>query len=415
MSFSNTPIDLSKEILECGIPDKSLIIIKEVIQHLSLDSGLNMLSNIKKSGIKYIAITNHDKIKFNISKNPNIKDGDFYPNNIFLEPFNFKNSILDINDFLPDKFHGYGNLVIFDIQEQKIDIISNYVTFHSFDNIFHVLNEDIFNMKNIKNISSSTLYIINDNIDINSTIQKWRKIILNSLFRKIIYLSKNELDNLNIKHIVISGEHNFKWHEFIVFDQDLLYIDMINKIKENQNIQSNKGIYILLNQRNIDNRYLYESNTKITLENYLIKNLEFNKLPIVICNFNKLSPVDQIKMCSMAKIFISVHGADLTNLIYTPADCHIIEISFRKYWYCDNLCDDHFTGKIKFSEKCNGKLNFLPYYHQACYHNLSYLTNHKYTELSADDYEGAYSKNPICKKKIYVDGNELINIINNIL
>ena len=77
----------------------------------------------KKSGIKYIAITNHDKILFNIDKNINIDMiGDFYPNNMFMEPFNFKNPIKDVKDIINNKNleKGLGNLIIFDIQEQNI-------------------------------------------------------------------------------------------------------------------------------------------------------------------------------------------------------------------------------------------------------------------------------------------------------
>lgn len=122
MSFSENPIDLCESLLVCYNGEKSLIIIKEVIQHLPLADGIKMLKNIKKSGIKYIAITNHDKNLFNVDSNKEVVIGDFYPNNMFLHPFNFKNPLKDVNDLII-KDAGkikYGNLIIFNIQEQDI-------------------------------------------------------------------------------------------------------------------------------------------------------------------------------------------------------------------------------------------------------------------------------------------------------
>ena len=122
MSFSETPINLCETILECKDGENSLIIIKEVIQHLPLNEGIKMLKNIKQSGIKYIAITNHDINIFNVNENINVDIGGFYPNNMFLLPFNFKNPLQDVNNIIPNvsEIGGYGNLIIFNIQEQNI-------------------------------------------------------------------------------------------------------------------------------------------------------------------------------------------------------------------------------------------------------------------------------------------------------
>ena len=122
MSFSNKPIDLCNTILDCNDKLNSLVLIKEVIQHLPLNLGIKMLQNIKKSGIKYIAITNHDQELFNVNENYNVNIGDFYPNNMFLKPFNFKNPLADVKDIIKNKdlIKKYGNLIIFNIQEQNI-------------------------------------------------------------------------------------------------------------------------------------------------------------------------------------------------------------------------------------------------------------------------------------------------------
>jgi|LakMenE01Jun11ns_1017448.scaffolds.fasta_scaffold9937453_5 hypothetical protein len=122
MTFAEEPINLCETILKCSDNEKSLIIIKEVIQHLPLKQGIRMLQNIKKSGIKYIAITNHDKKLFNVASNVDVEIGGFYPNNMFLHPFNFTNPLKDINDriFGDSLKISRGNLIIFNIQEQNI-------------------------------------------------------------------------------------------------------------------------------------------------------------------------------------------------------------------------------------------------------------------------------------------------------
>jgi hypothetical protein len=119
LTFSENTINLCESELICD-DENSLIIIKEVIQHLPLDDGIKMLKNIKKSGIKYIAITNHDKKLFD-SVNTNVEIGGFYPNNMFMPPFNFKNPLKDVNDIISGDSNkkGYGNLIIFNIQEQN--------------------------------------------------------------------------------------------------------------------------------------------------------------------------------------------------------------------------------------------------------------------------------------------------------
>ena len=121
MNFIRKPIDLCNTILPVKNPDSTVILIKEVIQHLPLEDGLNMLKNIKKSKIKYILITNHDQNLFNVKSNINIKPGDFYHNNIFLPPFNFVNPIDDISNYIDiNRQKAYGNLILFNIQEQDI-------------------------------------------------------------------------------------------------------------------------------------------------------------------------------------------------------------------------------------------------------------------------------------------------------
>jgi hypothetical protein len=120
MVFPSRTINLCEESIKCANGKKSLIIIKEVIQHLPLVEAKKMLTNIKRSGFNYIAITNHDARLHDVKKNNDTIVGGFSPYNVFLPPFNFKNPLKDVNDLIDndDEKRGLGNLIIFDIQEQ---------------------------------------------------------------------------------------------------------------------------------------------------------------------------------------------------------------------------------------------------------------------------------------------------------
>lgn len=66
------------------------VILKDVLVHLTNSDIKKVISNLKKSGIKYAFITNFSDIKENI----NLKTtGQWRPINLTLEPFNFSNPI----------------------------------------------------------------------------------------------------------------------------------------------------------------------------------------------------------------------------------------------------------------------------------------------------------------------------------
>ena len=160
------------------------------------------------------------------------------------------------------------------------------------------------------------------------------------------------------------------------------------------------GEYILINQRSED-RYVYADD--IPLEVFL------KDMPIKVVDFGKMTPQDQVQACSKAKLFISAHGAGCTNLIYTNITCPLIEINFRKNWYCDPVCDKHFLGELDINTPCGSQLK-IPF-HKADYHNLCYAIGKPYYEVQALRYEGIVNRNPISKKRIYISGQELMELI----
>lgn len=273
------------------------------------------------------------------------------------------------------------------------------------DNIFHIFAFDIIIYYNPK---YKTVYINLNGININSSYQKWRLFVMKKLYNNVEYLTEASSTKYINENTLTRIYDGYDYCKFIKYKPHPHLCKIYHKIISNKTLPQEK--YILLNQRYIDDRYLYDYNTKLKLEDFLFS--QKLKYPLKVCNFSNMTPEEQYEICNNCVVFISAHGAGCTNLIFTPKTTPFIEINFRKHWYCDMVCDDHFNGKISINKKCNGTLNYKPYFHKADYHNLCYLIDKKYLEIEAIEYgKGFNNRNPISKKKIYIDGHDLINKI----
>ena len=100
---------LCNNFLEDKIPNADLIIVKDVLQHLSDDNIKAFLNNIKNVKYKYLLITN-----FNNHKNKDIKTGQFRPLCLCNEPFYFRKPLEiikeDENGRFKDKHMGLWRL-----------------------------------------------------------------------------------------------------------------------------------------------------------------------------------------------------------------------------------------------------------------------------------------------------------------
>ena len=273
------------------------------------------------------------------------------------------------------------------------------------NNIFHVFAFDLIKYYHPK---YNKAIIISSDLDLENSVQKWRLFVMNKLYKNVTYSIENLVHKNRVR---FTGYDCFK---FIEYEQSNHMYNIYRKLSPKEVPDINKR-YILLHQRDLDNRYAYDYHTREKLEDYLLS--QELKLPLKICNFTNMTPEEQYNICSQCAVFVSVHGAGSINLIFTPQDCPFIEINFRKHWYCDNVCDEHFNNDISINEKCDGKLNYRPSFHKADYHNLCYLIGKKYLEIEAIEYgeEGFNNRSPISKKKIYIDGNHLVNKINSFL
>jgi hypothetical protein len=272
------------------------------------------------------------------------------------------------------------------------------------NNIFHIL----YDLVMYYDPSYTTVYIYydehhRDDSNINNPCQKWRKFLLERIFNTNVRYT----NNLFLYNQPIRSPFNHT--HYIKYDSDPILLQMLKNV-----IPAENGKYILMNQRKENNRYIYDTHSNIPIHMFLEKYKESFHLPYRYCCFDDMTPQEQYDTCSGAALFISAHGAACTNMIFMPISTPIIEINFRKHWYCDPVCDNHFHNKISFDTKCDGPLIHKDY-HKADFHNLSHLLGKKYYEITPDKYSGNFrDKNPISKENIHINGEYLIKLINRI-
>lgn len=269
------------------------------------------------------------------------------------------------------------------------------------NNIFHIFLLDIIRHYN-PSLKKISIWTDNNKLDNNNSCQKWRFFVWKLLCDNVEYISHLPSD---YKQQIITPIYDHMARIKYNINPNYLYI--YNKITKNM-----PGKYILFNQRYNDNRTLYDDKENILLEE-CFKNIG---LPFKVCDFGKMTQEEQYDICSEAKVFICMHGAGCTNLIFTPKNTPLIEVSFQTHWYCDQVCEDHLLGKINMNEKCNGTLNTRKYYHKNDYHNLCYLIGKPYYEINPIRYGGGFiNGNPISKRRVYVDSNQIIDLVNKLV
>ncbi len=284
----------------------------------------------------------------------------------------------------------------------------NYFTRYKDENLFHIFFADILSVYGMKIEAGHSIFIVKNEINPDSSVQIWRRYLLSKLFDSVHYIEESELDSIQNPIELKEGAFQFDIHDFIKYRRKKSLIRFIDSLKS----PPSQDKYILLVQRNMDDRFLHDDVSDEPIETVLLERMNELPLPLKIANFAELDPQEQESICSGAKIFIAMHGAGLTNLIFTPPDCQIIEVNYRRHWYCDPVCDPHYNGMLAYDEDCGGPLTFKPEFHKADYHNLCGLLGKPYLEMEAERYEGYTQAIPICRKRIYVDSNKLIGYIN---
>jgi hypothetical protein len=180
-----------------------------------------------------------------------------------------------------------------------------------------------------------------------------------------------------------------------------------------------------------NNRILYDHDEKVNhnknvfIHELLSKELKKLNIPFKTTSFDNASFEEQAEFLKDVKILIACHGAAFTNLFLLPKNASIMEVSFRRYWYCDPVCQCHVSGQCPYKKDChtisdshhyNKKTKKLDYF-KGDYYNLSQLFGIGYKEILIEDASGYFKNpgdkdyNPINLTNIYIDTKVMIDKI----
>lgn len=272
-------------------------------------------------------------------------------------------------------------------------------------NIFHVLLKEFPVLIQYTKDINQRYDLVLKNTKGGDNVLEYRKLIYTPFFNVVLY-NMNAPESINLQKFPYSLFNPFKFQP-VKRNND--FCNALCTIKDYYHVQnSNAPVVVFSLRKNM--RILYDSNTNTPIEECISN--KYGQKSIVY--FESMNPLDQLQILQNCKIFCGVHGANLVNLVFTRSNSHVIEIDFKKHWYCDPVCEKHFSGVIKPSEKCDGKLS-RGCYHKADYHNLSLLCGKQYTNISAEYCEKHLDKNPINVQKVYVDFIKLSKCIDNAL
>ena len=205
----------------------------------------------------------------------------------------------------------------------------------------------------------------------------------------------------------------------------------INEFAINNTNEYKVGFIIRTNNRILyDNDEKVKNNKNVFVHDILAKELKKLNIPFKRTSFDNTSFEEQAEFLKDVKILIACHGTAFTNLFLLPKIATIMEVSFRRYWFCDPVCDCHYTGKCTYKTDCENRnkvINKYTFdekkekliYHKAEYYNLSQLFGIGYKEILIEDANGYFNdntntndiNNPINLTNIYIDTNDVINKI----
>ncbi len=335
------------------------------------------------------------------------------------------------------------------IKNNKIKIIVSY--FNDNSNIYHIFACEIMAIWNESNGNTNTIIVLKNYT--NNNLNNWRLSLLKSVYKNVyihnIPSSKDFQTDFHKKYI-IKNILNTKYYKFLnesfkfmKIQKSQHYIKLATIIKHNikHNIKNSQlkikdktnevsninSKYVAFIYRT-KNRILYDYETKELIQNILSSELKKHNIPFKTANFDNASFEEQAEFLKDVKVLIACHGAVFTNLILLPQNASIMEVSFRRYWYCDPVCECHVSGKCLYKEDCHNRNNSINkyridektgnlIYHKADYYNLSQLFGIGYKEILIEDASGYFKNpgdkdyNPINLTNIYIDTNAMIDKI----
>lgn len=239
-----------------------------------------------------------------------------------------------------------------------------------------------------------------------SQVHNWRLKVLQAIVP--VYTNVNDILGKELKPLLIVGSIVDPW-TFLKYEPSDHYINLAKQVKQFYGFNSRQlGTKVVLVTRT-GSRVLYDLHSQRPLEDVFTERCLALNIPHKVVCFDNKSFLEQARDLEDCKIMIACHGAANTNLFMLPKNASLFEYNFRKHWYCDPVCDDHYEGRLKYTDRCDGKLTYRPYFHKADYHNLSQLFGIDYQELDIEYADKFNSRNPIGVGNVYILINKVLD------
>jgi len=236
----------------------------------------------------------------------------------------------------------------------------------------------------------------------------WRGFVLSGLVP--VFCDESEIDRdfvlVELPPMVGVGSWLIHPFQFIRYQPSSFYRAMVEQILVRNECSSTSDELIdIVFIKRLSSRILLDLDTIKPFENLLEKACKDQGLSLRVASFEVMTPFEQIALMRKARLLVGVHGAGLTNLVFLKDSAAVLEVDFLKYWSCDPICQDHFSGRIPYQQKCSHAKT----YHKADFYNLAGLFGKNHSSISIDDVRERIDANPISVKYVLINANRLID------
>lgn len=216
------------------------------------------------------------------------------------------------------------------------------VIHHPWANYYHWITESIPKLWLLKDELKDLVLIFPEDFRKNVYVTESLKTFS---FKDIYYLPSEK--NLFVKNLCLPQLKPYSecYDPDVVREQRELYVNYVTKVLK-MSTAFGKRIYVsrkLAKKRRIQN----EADVETIMQKY--------GFSIIYCE--QLSFFQQVALFSQAEIFVSIHGAGLTNMLFMPEGSRVLELHKRM----TNAHDQHSLVYWRLASALG-----LPYYHQIC-------------------------------------------------
>ena len=129
-----------------------------------------------------------------------------------------------------------------------------------------------------------------------------------------------------------------------------------------------------------------------------------------VSDLGTLSPQKQVALAAQARGMLSVHGAQLTNMIWMKTDSFVLEVTLRYGWCCDPFpYPASLTRGEPYCSQCN--VTVCKPYHKADFSALALAHGLRYAYYDPLYTSCITGANPINRDAVYVNSSDLAMVV----